>query len=206
MVRIPLESVSLSRPPVVVSDDPPLRTSSGTTSRERRPTALVNTDSHLTYANGLHTSVSEAAKSSVEPGNVSLAPPPPPKHLSPSLSDGERQREKTTELLNLVVSINRDLLRKTADLTINLRSAPSQQDRLTSTTPATRTDSSDVGETPLKATQSVAGSASGGGGAFGVDGVWRKWTDPIIHEDSFAVNVLPYVYVDGLEENEEETT
>lgn len=37
-------------------------------------------------------------------------------------------------------------------------------------------------------------------GYLDLNGLWRKWTDPIIHEDSFAVNVLPYVYVDGWDE------
>ena len=41
-------------------------------------------------------------------------------------------------------------------------------------------------------------------GWTGSDGIWRRWTDPIIHTHSFAVNILPYVYVDGITEDEDD--
>ena len=36
-------------------------------------------------------------------------------------------------------------------------------------------------------------------GCYGLDGLWYNWTDPIIRQD-FAVNVLPYVYIDGMQD------
>ena len=36
-------------------------------------------------------------------------------------------------------------------------------------------------------------------GCYGSDGLWYSWTDPIIGQE-FAVNVLPYVYIDGIQE------
>lgn len=60
-------------------------------------------------------------------------------------------------------------------------------------------------ESPSPSTCSAKHTAnncsSDANGYLDLDSVWRKWTDPIIHEDSFAVNVLPYVYVDGLDED-----
>ena len=104
-----------------------------------------------------------------------------------------------------MVSVNRDLLRQRTSLSVNLSSTFSKQDTPTSDTITdkshTHRDTKVIQSTLPKLTQMTDDPAWGGRGA---DGIWRRWTEPIIHEDSFAVNILPYVYVDGMEESEDE--
>ena len=42
------------------------------------------------------------------------------------------------------------------------------------------------------------GRCPGVHGCYGSDDLWYSWTEPILGQD-FAVNVLPYVYIDGLD-------
>ena len=206
-MRIPLERVSISRQPVITSDYSTLRTAGESSSnREGRPVDVA--DSHVAHTNGLNASIAEPSSSSPADTETTAVLTSTP---SLALQPRERQGGKVTEPLSLIVSIDRDLLRKRADLRINLSPTPSQQNRLTTTDTTTNktkvsADYNDSRSTPVKHTTPVTGSELAGGGEFGTDGVWRKWTDPIIHEDSFAVNVLPYVYVDGLEESEDESS
>lgn len=46
------------------------------------------------------------------------------------------------------------------------------------------------------------GHCPGVHGCYGSDGLWYGWTEPILGKD-FAVNVLPYVYIDGLDETDQ---
>jgi hypothetical protein len=201
VVRIPLEHVSVSRPPVVTSDEPTLRTPNEISSREGRPVPIPTADSQLVaHANGVHVDVTESAGSIAETGRTTISPPPSSLALGPTDTD-----RLVTEPVSLIVSIDRGLLQRQADF---LNSTVSQLDTPTTDAatdkPSVRTDlNNDDGSTPVKQTQSVALSARGD---FGTDSVWQRWTDPIINEDSFAVNVLPYVYIDGLEESEDESS
>ena len=200
-MRIPLEHVSVSRPSVVASDEPTLRTPNDTSSREGRPVPIPTADSQLVaHANGVHVDVTESADSIAETDSTTKSPPPSYLALGPT--DRDRLGEIVTEPVSLIVSIDRCLLQRQAG--INLSSTVSQLDTPTTDKPSVGTDlNSDDGSTPVKQTQSVAVSARGD---FGTDSVWQRWTDPIIHEDSFAVNILPYVYIDGLEESEDESS
>lgn len=107
----------------------------------------------------------------------------------------------------LVVSIDRSLLLqqhlsgKLQDTTsTSLPPDPVQDVSLSSVQNDSSKSPSDSRESSPQFPPSVQHKAFSDRGYLDLNGLWRKWTDPIIHEDSFAVNVLPYVYVDGWDE------
>ena len=142
---------------------------------------------------------------------------------TPPLTFEESRKERTSDPLTLIVSIDRDSLNQ-----LHRHTAHSQPDVSTGTTAsaceATQslvTTAEEYSHPPLDcdkqpipySKESTPPSPHdmanveycGDRGYVDSGGVWRKWTDPIIHTDSFAVNVLPYVYVDGMDDDTGET-
>ena len=187
-MRVPLDRVQLSRHPP--SQEAQFRSAASVPDGERE-SAFHPAEPRVT--NTLHSESDRSSETKVA------------HRRGVGIAGKERKRERTIEPLSLVVSIDRDLLRKKPDpLTGNLSSfIPLLNTPNTGETTGQSHARIDLGSSLSTPNSTPHSPAFGGRGALGEDGVWRHWTDPIIHEDSFAVNVLPYVYVDGMDDEDD---
>ena len=195
VVRIPLDSVHISRAsPSVDSDLQPLRTSDQSVEKRLTETSSL-TESQATTTNCV---LPESGASETKSVAKTLLEP---------AQERERHRERASTPLTLLVSIKRELLRQksqadnpTPNVSQQAESSNVNHNETTNSLLQVNTSSE---LSSLKQSHLTHSPSSEERGLVGDDGIWRRWTDPIIHEDSFAVNVLPYVYIDGQEEESE---
>jgi hypothetical protein len=131
---------------------------------------------------------------------------------TPPLTIGDNRKERTSDALTLTVSISRDSLNQLhrhstcthPDTSTGTSTGAIQTTATEHTSPPLDFDKHPLPcskESPPPSPRSTANDGScSDRGYVDSDGVWHKWTDPIFHVDSFAVNILPYVYVDGMDD------
>ena len=130
----------------------------------------------------------------------------PTTHTNSCLEQGSKKSPRPRAL---IVSYSRDLLKMPTPQGNKL-----QEERpLSSTDQGTSSpelqppqnlraslDSSTAETLSQSPSPSPPGPCSDGHGCYGADGTWYSWTQCIIHKDSYSVNVLPYVYIDDLDD------
>ena len=160
--------------------------------------------------------------------SASIEPPatllPPPRAASPSAGEVKTTESKPHPF---VVSISRQFLQHKSNLQQELSARNGDaagQPPPTAPTPTgtsqcksvllAQNESSSSSPDPLTPVPSSPphlqrmpnGHCPSHHGCLGSDGVWYGWTEPIIYKDDQAVNVLPYVYIDGLDDIEDACT
>ena len=204
IVRIPLIHVNLSLQPLTASSG------SGTSTNESKPLTLNKTHNRKLPDSGTNTTeCSQLLTQKVGPNGDSKIKPS-------SMPEAGESDRLMAEPLSLIVSVSRDLLQLPAhsnhttsvdgsdsnqatpcvsDTTVQDISAPADNISLESSCTNDISESSIQQELVERCSSSECGSVC-------TDGVWRQWTKAIIHSDSFAVNILPYVYVDGMDDDD----